>query len=81
MFRLAAVAFALLVILVASLQSRRPERTSPNARLATVPASAPVNAQLARCQAIGAAGAQDLDCLKAWEAARNRFLGVPKAGR
>ena len=79
-FRLAAAAFALLAILVTVLQARRP--ASP-AR-APSPARAvarPIDAELARCQALGAAGAQDPSCLKAWDRARDRFLGVAKASR
>lgn len=79
-FRLAAAGFALLAILVAVLQAR-----GPAPRPATAPTVAqahrPADARLARCQALGAAGAQDTECLKAWEAARTRFLGAPKAGR
>jgi conjugative transfer region protein TrbK len=78
-FRLAAAGFALLAILVAVLQGRRPAPAPASLRAA--PASPrPVDAQLAHCQALGAAGAQDPDCLKAWNDARTRFLGVSKAG-
>lgn len=77
-FRLAAAGFALLAILVAVLQARGPAPTSP--RPAVVQANRPVDARLARCQALGAAGAEDPDCLKAWDDARTRFLGASKAG-
>ncbi|PXA95738.1 conjugal transfer protein TrbK, partial [Caulobacter sp. D4A] len=46
-----------------------------------VQAPAPVDARLQRCQALGAAGAQDPECLQAWEAARTRFLGRARADR
>ncbi len=78
-FRLAAAGFALLAILVAMLQAHRPAQ-SPAAPPAAPPSPRPVDAQLARCQAIGAAGAQDPVCLKAWNDARTRFLGIDKAG-
>ncbi|MDR6624447.1 putative entry exclusion protein TrbK-alt [Caulobacter segnis] len=78
-FRLAAAGFALLAILVAALQARRPAPSAPAA--APIQAPRPVDAQLARCQTLGAAGAQDPQCLKAWDEARARFLGAPKAER
>ena len=78
-FRLAAAGFALLAILIAALQVRRPASTRPQSAIAQAPR--PVDARLARCQALGAAGAQDPDCLKAWDDARSRFLGASKAGR
>lgn len=78
-FRLAAAGFALLAILVAMLQAHRPAQ-APAAPPAAPPSPRPVDTQLARCQAIGAAGAQDPACLKAWNDARTRFLGVSKAG-
>lgn len=78
-FRMAAAGFALLAIFVAVLQAHRPA-PAPAAPPAAPPPPRPVDAQLARCQAIGAAGAQDPACLKAWNAARTRFLGVDKAG-
>lgn len=78
-FRLAAAGFALLAILVAVLQAHRPA-PRPASAPAKAPSARPVDAQLARCQAIGAAGAQDPACLKAWNAARTRFLGAGKAG-
>lgn len=79
-FRLAAAGFALLAILVAALQARRPAAPAASPR-PVVQALPPVDARLARCQALGAAGAEDPDCLRAWDAARTRFLGKPKAGR
>jgi len=79
-FRLAAAGFALLAILVAALQARRPAAPAANPR-PVVQTPPPVDARLARCQALGAAGAEDPDCLRAWDAARTRFLGKPKAGR
>ena len=77
-FRLAAAGFALLAILVAALQARRPAPPTSSPRPA-VQAPAPVDARLQRCQALGAAGAQDPECLQAWEAARTRFLGRARA--
>ncbi|MDR6530243.1 conjugative transfer region protein TrbK [Caulobacter rhizosphaerae] len=79
-FRLAAAGFALLAILVAALQARRPAPPTPSPQTA-VQAAAPVDARLQRCQALGAAGAQDPECLRAWDAARTRFLGRARADR
>lgn len=81
-FRLAALAFAALVILIAVVQVRRaPDKPQPAAP-PTATAPRPVDVRLGQCQAKGAAGAQDPDCLKAWAEARARFLGVPaKSGR
>jgi conjugative transfer region protein TrbK len=78
-FRLAAAGFALLAILVAVLQAHRPAPAPASLPAAASPSARPVDAQLARCQAIGAAGAQDPACLKAWNDARTRFLGIDKA--
>lgn len=79
-FRLAAAGFALLAILVAALQARHPAPPVASPR-PVVQAPPAVDARLARCQALGAAGAEDPDCLRAWDAARKRFLGKSEAGR
>jgi conjugative transfer region protein TrbK len=79
-FRLAAAGFALVAILVAAQQARRPLPMDPPRTVATT-APRPNDARLARCQSLGAAGAQDAGCLKAWDEARARFLGAPKTGR
>lgn len=75
-FRLAAVAFAALVILIAIVQARRPALGPPAAAAVSPVKPRSADARLARCQALGAAGAQDADCLKAWADARARFLGA-----
>lgn len=74
-FRLAAVGFAALAILLAVLQTRRPISVQRAVRPPT--SVAPIDARLARCQALGAAGAQDPECLKAWAESRTRFLSRP----
>jgi len=78
-FRLAATGFALLAILVAVLQAHRtgPKPAAPPPAATSL---RPTDPQLARCQALGAAGAQDQACLKAWNDARTRFLKTDKAG-
>lgn len=80
-FRLAAAAFAVLAILVAALQSRRPPETATPAAPPKDRVITPHAARLAHCQSLGAAGAQDPDCLKAWDDARTRFLGAKKTER
>jgi len=79
-FRLAAAGFAFVAILVAALQARRPSPVNPPRTIVTT-APRPIDARLARCQSLGAAGARDAECLKAWDEARARFLGAPKTGR
>ena len=83
-FRLAAAGFGLLAILVAVLQAHRPIPATPPTPVAVQAArpidGRPIDGRLARCQALGQAGAQDPDCLKAWNDARTRFLGANKAG-
>ena len=53
-FRLAAAGFALLAILVAALQARRPAPPTSSPRPAAQ-APAPVDTRLQHCQALGAA--------------------------
>ena len=78
LFRLGAIGFATLVILVAMIQaSRHPVSSPPNMTTASrAPMLADDKAVLARCQHLGAAGTEDPECLAAWRAARSRFLGV-----
>lgn len=75
-FRLAAIAFAAVIVLVAALQTRLPARPTPAALPLAQPAAIETrDARLARCQALGEAGARDPECLSAWSDARERFLG------
>lgn len=74
-FRVAAIAFAATAIAVAVSQGQHatthqapPQRPAPAAR--------PIQADLARCQALGEAGANDPGCLKAWANQRAKFLGL-----
>jgi conjugative transfer region protein TrbK len=80
-FRLAAAAFAVLAILMAALQTSRPPVTATPAAPPKDRVMTPNAARLAYCQSLGAAGAQDPDCLKAWNDARARFLGAKKEER
>lgn len=82
LFRLAAAGFVLLAIALTALQLARPAPPAPPAW--TPRPSQPVQApapELARCQALGEAGARDAGCLAAWAETRRRFLGLPAAAQ
>jgi conjugative transfer region protein TrbK len=68
--------FLVIVATVSIVQMRSPPTTiEPPAGAATAsPDGDPLRAELVRCQGIGAAGANDLDCLRAWAENRRRFL-------
>ena len=54
-----------------------PAPTDPRAEpaaVADISATDPLLIELRRCQSIGAAGASDPDCLRAWGENRRRFL-------
>ena len=78
LFRAAAAAFIALVLALGALQARLPH-SSPVAPVQTPPTNTeqedPLVARQRRCQALGAAGAQDQDCLATWARTRARFLG------
>ena len=84
-FRLGAIALASLAVVVAALQARRGPTPGPGPAAAppaaAVASPAVPDPALARCQALGAAGAQDAACLKAWADERHRFLGRRGKGR
>ncbi len=83
-FRLGAIGLAALVVLVTVLEAGRKTPAPPPARAPVIaaPAHPEVHqAELARCQALGAAGAQEPTCLKVWADARTRFLGGAEATR
>jgi conjugative transfer region protein TrbK len=74
-FRVAAIAFAVTAIAVAVSQGQHSAtRHAPPPRAA--PATRPIQPDLARCQALGEAGANDPGCLKAWADQRAKFLGL-----
>lgn len=73
--RLVALAAVALAVLVAALRASGPSPKANPVPSKTV-AVRPADPRLARCQALGAAGAEDPDCLKAWSEARARFLGL-----
>lgn len=80
-FRLAAIGFALLALLVAAQQTRHGEPLPAPVATATATVTAtsavdPARAELERCQGLGEAGAHEPACLRAWSDQRRRFLGL-----
>jgi len=76
--RIAAIALVAVAITLTVLELREAP-TLPPEPVAYVPAEPdadPLRAELRRCQALGAAAAQDESCLKAWAENRRRFLGL-----
>src|SRR5882757_2997825 len=74
--RIGAVAFVAIAVTISALQVRMSSGTVEADWTATAPdADAdPLLSELVRCQSIGAAGATDRDCLRAWAENRRRFL-------
>lgn len=74
--RIGAVAFVAVALTVSALQVRMSSGpVEPGRAAAPIAAGAdPLWPELARCQSIGAAGAIDRDCLRAWAENRRRFL-------
>lgn len=79
LLRLVAAGFVILAIALTGLELRRPPPPGPPAiwLAPTRPAADPAEPELARCQALGEAGARDAGCLAAWAGSRRRFLGLP----
>lgn len=74
--RIGAVIFIAIAITMTAIEmSRAPEpaRAEP-AAVAKTSEVDPLLIELRRCQSIGAAGASDSDCLRAWGENRRRFL-------
>jgi conjugative transfer region protein TrbK len=74
--RIAAVAFVAVAITVSAIQVRMSSTPVESGRAAapTLAGADPLLPELVRCQSIGAAGATDRDCLRAWAENRRRFL-------
>jgi conjugative transfer region protein TrbK len=74
--RVGAVIFIAIAITMTAIEMSRvpePVRAEP-ATVAEPSATDPLLIELRRCQSIGAAGASDSDCLRAWGENRRRFL-------
>ena len=74
--RIGAAAFVGVVITMTALQMRAAPAPSPETEIITLDEEGvdPLPAELRRCQAIGAAGANDAMCLRAWAENRSRFF-------
>ena len=76
--RFGALAFAVLAITLGGLSLLRPPTPAAFPSVRSPPTGADrLRTELARCQALGEAGAGDAACLAAWAESRRRFLGVP----
>lgn len=78
--RIGAVVFVAVAITATVIEINRPADQRSNEAMASglSPTTRdPLDAELARCGAIGEAGARDPSCLKAWADNRRRFLGQP----
>ena len=74
--RIGAAAFVGVVITMTALQMRDTPAPSPETEIIPLDEEGvdPLPAELRRCQAIGAAGANDAMCLRAWAENRSRFF-------
>ena len=74
--RIGAVAVVVVVITASAMQARMSSgRVDHDLTVASISATAaPLRAELVRCQSLGAAGADDHECLRAWAENRRRFL-------
>ncbi|OYY77765.1 MAG: hypothetical protein B7Y43_09065 [Sphingomonas sp. 28-62-20] len=74
--RIGAAAFVGVVITMTALQMRDAPAPSPETEIVTLDEEGvdPLPAELRRCQSIGAAGANDAACLRAWAENRSRFF-------
>lgn len=74
--RLGAVAFVAIAITASVMEARMaPEPVGHDLTAVSSAGSPdPLRAELVRCQSLGAAGADDHDCLRAWAENRRRFL-------
>jgi len=74
--RIGAAAFVGVVITMTALQMRDAPAPPPETEIITLDEESvdPLPGELRRCQAIGAAGANDAMCLRAWAENRSRFF-------
>ena len=74
--RIIAAAIGGIAVTVALIQMQQPEK--PRTEIVNIPLDEsdhdPVRSELRRCQALGAAGAEDKRCLNAWAEMRSRFF-------
>ncbi|SNS97942.1 putative entry exclusion protein TrbK-alt [Sphingopyxis indica] len=74
--RIGAIIFVAIAITMTAIEMSRAPEPSREEPVAPVAANEtdPLLIELRRCQALGAAGADDRDCLRAWAENRRRFL-------
>ncbi|MFN8680356.1 putative entry exclusion protein TrbK-alt [Paracoccus sp. P2] len=74
--RIAAVVLVAVAITAAVIEMAREEPTgsAPSAPALQAPAD-PLRLELRRCQEMGEAAANDVECLRLWAGNRDRFLG------
>jgi conjugative transfer region protein TrbK len=75
--RIGAVIFIAIAITMTAIEMARAPQTHREAALANaseIQPDDPLLLELRRCQELGAAGASDRDCLRAWAENRRRFL-------
>ncbi|MBN9506901.1 MAG: putative entry exclusion protein TrbK-alt [Altererythrobacter sp.] len=76
--RIGAVIFIAIAITMTAIEmSRAPEPAREAPAVVADPSGTidPLLIELRRCQSVGASGASDPDCLRAWAENRRRFLG------
>lgn len=75
--RIGAVIFVAIAITMTAIemsQAPEPARDEPAAVADNTATADPLLIELRRCQSLGASGASDPDCLRAWAENRRRFL-------
>jgi len=76
--RIGAVVFVAIAITMTAIEMSRPPappRAGPAAMADASATTDPLMIELRRCQSLGASGASDPDCMRAWGENRRRFLG------
>ena len=76
--RIGAVVFVAIAITATVIDMTRQEEPRPVSALpALQPPTDPLRATLRRCQQLGEAASNEVECLSAWAQSRDRFLGRP----
>lgn len=74
--RIAAAVFVAVALTAAVIEMTREEMTAPAPSAPALQAPAdPLRLELRRCQEMGEAAADDVECLRVWAGNRDRFLG------
>ena len=76
--RIGAVVFVAIAITATVIDMTRQEEPRPvSSPPALQPPTDPLRATLRRCQQLGEAASNEVECLSAWAQSRDRFLGRP----